>query len=687
MISIVVCLLQITLIGILALIVHRWTIHRDPSLSARLSLAAILLCGLAMVASFIDLPRVWTIREQLAGQPVQTEITTKLVASDSSKASASIATGYGVNFFLGGLADLRRESPRLERGLISSFSMLGLVIGLLAFTRCLLGSWGLWQLSQNSRQSEDSFLNDELAELAETAGVKQELSLRLNPSVSAPCVSWVSPGSIFVPTNFGTWTKTERVASLAHELSHESRRDARWRFLAELCLAPICFHPVAALLRRQLIFAQELATDYAAMQFMNPKQYRQGLSMLALRMDSQCNRFPSFGVSISTNNLVRRIKMLKNPNRFLLRWQSLLLLTLFTSLGTASVCWTAKADDISTAKRSSTSSDAEAFSGSTSTPWDSLGAQTGYWNLRVADLCEHDEWKTIWDALASNVQGFDVKPHGLTAENVQDLITDVEVGIAFVEPEKRKDPDKVYEGRIFSNAFSLKTVTPIDWPKFGKAMLTTSPLGESPEMEKYLGEALSEAGVAADFSLVSKKSESLKVPLLEELKAAYKLVDGGKLTTCVVVPQEDVAAIEPHLTDEKDPLQLRKLALKTEVLSCGIDLDASNKSHFQVVLLPNAAEDVNEYVASIRGKITSLATMLRNYGDGSGDQELVKFCDAVKSAQVEVVAIGVKNRSAVQISFSTNADTIALAGLDVSEFEASAKTANSEPGATGEVVR
>jgi beta-lactamase regulating signal transducer with metallopeptidase domain len=211
--------------------------------------------------------------------------------------------------------------------------------------RCIAGGYWLWQLRNAQRLPEESFIYQELALLSAECGISFPVDIRTCDLLSSPCVSWLSRGTIYVPNNFEQEQPEERSTALAHKLIHEVRRDPQSRFLAELCLSLLCYHPLMLLLRRrQLIFTQELATDRQAAGLLGSlNAYQRGLSLLALRMDSQ--RTASYSVSVSTNDVIRRIKMLSSTRPSLSRWQEVVSVAAILFVSGIAAAWTANADE------------------------------------------------------------------------------------------------------------------------------------------------------------------------------------------------------------------------------------------------------------------------------------------------------------------------------------------------------
>jgi hypothetical protein len=101
----------------------------------------------------------------------------------------------------------------------------------------------------------------QLEHCSETIDVKVP-AVRFSSAVITPVTAGVLRPTIVLPFDFfSTHSPEVIVSALSHELAHVRRRDYLWNLCAEICLLPICFHPVASLFKRQLDHSRELACD------------------------------------------------------------------------------------------------------------------------------------------------------------------------------------------------------------------------------------------------------------------------------------------------------------------------------------------------------------------------------------------------------------------------------------------
>jgi beta-lactamase regulating signal transducer with metallopeptidase domain len=131
---------------------------------------------------------------------------------------------------------------------------------------------------------------------------------------SAATIGWRRP-LLLLPTDWPSWTETERRIVLAHELVHVARRDYLLVLLARLVTSIHFYQPLVLWLARQLRVQQELAADARAATVAGSRQsYLNTLAKMALRADEQPIPWAARAFLPSTSLLVRRITWLKrNP--------------------------------------------------------------------------------------------------------------------------------------------------------------------------------------------------------------------------------------------------------------------------------------------------------------------------------------------------------------------------------------
>lgn len=615
MISLVVTFLQITVIAASAMLLAWSTQRRAPALSAKIAFLGILGSSLALLLAFADLPRWLEIRGASAQNEVQTHLE---AATDKAHPILSLELPLGLP-----------SQPRsdLNQGESGSWLQLPFVIHvvasvliILALGRCCVGSAALWVLNRNSRRLLALEPRIELHRLAKVLQLNRLPALRSSPKVQVPCVCWLRPYIIFVPNNFEQWSALERNTALSHELQHIVRRDAFWRFIGELAAATVVFHPLVWFLKKQLIGAQEIATDKrAAQQFCNTEQYRKGLSMLALRMDSQSRQLSFLEVSVSTNTVVRRIKMLKREpkplpfSRRALAASALVLVSGFT------LAWTAQADDplrvASVAKLKLNG--VAAFSRPLMQPQESLGARNGYFSVRPSLICANATWKKHWLAAerAAKSHGFDLASLGIDQGNLELASCDFSLLVSLVPEAERVEGGDRGSITFGATAFELGTHSAVSWLD----SWDSSPMIEF--FEPILGDAvqsleekLDELGTSTQLSILSKSN--LDEQEIASLRAFTALLDGGVMVQSSRINDEVRESLKA-VPQDVDPMQMKSWILDTEALGFGVDIDGNGLHQIRVAFMPCEDKSLDEYKSKLKNTLEVCGKTLEQLNSSS----------------------------------------------------------------------
>ncbi len=127
-------------------------------------------------------------------------------------------------------------------------------------------------------------------------------------------VGWIRP-TIFLHSDWKTWSEQERAAVIAHELAHVYRRDYLWVVIATWAKVLLFFHPVVHILVQRLRAEQELAADQlAAGKVGNARAYGRALASLALRVQPSLKASsPKLGSMLAIGQIcvTRRVIMLR----------------------------------------------------------------------------------------------------------------------------------------------------------------------------------------------------------------------------------------------------------------------------------------------------------------------------------------------------------------------------------------
>jgi beta-lactamase regulating signal transducer with metallopeptidase domain len=355
------CILQVTLVGVLALALcaalRRWS-HQGNAVVPAAALAAVVVLTLC---AFVPWPNWWCFGPQ--PQPIVAQhVLPRPVATDESHAAAA-ADGAAVE----PSAESHEESPpvattRDSAGIVApaataaggptllerliSWLPLALTVGLSAGI-----ALGLLQLAggllsvRSYRRASAPVTDAKIGELVDV--LRAELSLtrpielrETDKLATAATVGWARP-VILLPTDWRTWTDDQRRAVLAHELAHVARGDYLACVLAQISLAIHFYHPLVHWLAARLRLEQELAADATAAELSGGKRsYLTSLAELALHTSERSLGWPAHTFLPTQGTFLRRIEMLRDARpvtpaprpRSALRWAAVGVLVLGAAL-------------------------------------------------------------------------------------------------------------------------------------------------------------------------------------------------------------------------------------------------------------------------------------------------------------------------------------------------------------------
>ena len=579
MITILVALLQITIIGLIVSVASKSWLQRSPETAARICWLGIMLSAVVVVCHYFQVPRLWTLQPQSAApnQLTSTAVTPSEMISDvagESESSGAVAVpALKLDELFGRFCEFQRRHQRVDARLVAGCSGLATFLGLIVLGRCIIGGWWLWRLRKSEPLPEDSAVHQELATLVSDCDIRMEVSIRRCASVASPCVSWWDHGAIYVPLNFAQWSSEERIASLAHELAHKIRRDPQFRFAAELCLSLLCYHPLMLLLRRRLVFAQELATDRRAAGLLGSlNTYQRGLSMLALRMDSL--RSASYLVSVSTSDVIRRIKMLKSKQSSFRRWQEVVSVLAVLSACILAAVWTAEAEDpvrATTVSRTGVSGTAGQELAQHILPWETLGEQSGYVVLQPSVLAKHPVARLGFELLWADSFGqCDLPGLGLYAENIESMLVPLVVNVSEVPESERANHDGHRHRLTFgADAIAMSTKEPVVWMD---VVDTVRPQIGNPEASEWLQTAVNGIGRSTEMRLVSDSARDRTFERFSALKSVWMEVSDCSLALATATPKD----LGLRFDQNSDEIGACNLFAAVETTSLGVDLDAED---------------------------------------------------------------------------------------------------------------
>ena len=165
----------------------------------------------------------------------------------------------------------------------------GVCFGLL---RLAAGVWTIRRIRGKTQRVDDSRLLEAVREISAqlhlpVVELRETTDLR-----SAATIGWRKP-VLLLPSDWRSWTETERRVVLAHELAHVARRDYLAAVVARVATSIHFYQPLVLWLSRQLRIQQELAADSHAAAIAGGRQtYLTTLAQMALRPTTNRCRGP-----------------------------------------------------------------------------------------------------------------------------------------------------------------------------------------------------------------------------------------------------------------------------------------------------------------------------------------------------------------------------------------------------------
>ena len=670
------CLIQVTGLMLIGWIIGRITLRKFPDVSA--SIGAVVLAasaGLIMI-TLADVPRPF----ELTASPHKvtsvsglsnTSVPSVYVSEVDAKTNEAGASWLNrltslISFSLTPIGstdttDNSRQFIAPER-LIGLPILLTLLGGLVGILRVAHSSRAIWVLVKSSSPIDGPYIRAEVARivaLLPTSFSDRDISVHRFNGPGSPFVSWLTGNRIFVPETFLDWSKSEQSTGLAHEISHLQRRDHFCRLLTELTFCLNWLHPLAWILHRQTVLAQELAADQLAAQTTaNPSAYCRGLSRLALRFDAQCRHPSALGVSVSSS-LIRRITMLREItfHRLPRSRQVHRCITLSTLVAcTWIACWSVEGQTANQdqGKKGQVDSKVVAashtvpvkmFSQPVTQPWDTLGDQPGYLNLQLNRILEHPDLnphipiataaidqvlRTKGDATAT------LKKFGLSLEDITQIQGTFMVSLGY-------DPDQPNGQRSSLNlgmsTAEVSTVNEVDWPGLINTIdLPTLVGSDLPEdYFKKLNEAWLKSATKSRsmvFPNVHLKGTAAEhEPPTETKKAAWKAVSGGIATVVYDLGQTGEAPKDYKEEDEWNQANL-EMTSATETAAWGLDLSPDNKScQIRFVAVPKAGVSID----TLLNKFDAVRDQYTKAFGTTDDERYKDFFQQWKKIKVSVV--------------------------------------------------
>jgi beta-lactamase regulating signal transducer with metallopeptidase domain len=345
-IALVWCIVQVTLVGLLA-----GGLYLLVRPVRRAAAAPVVLAGLTMVAALSlfalsPWPR-WTLSDS-AGSPAEDRgVTTTWQAQtadiDNSHRSGDERPELAVRPSLPTIlwqtfVDALSASPAPTTGWRWPAMV---AVALLATAACglgwlLLGVAAVRRQRRRSRPVRDPAILELIDVLRAELGCVRPVELRQSDDlVTAATIGWRRP-VVLLSSDWPTWTSPQLRAVLAHEIAHARSHDFLALVLGQLGVMLHFYHPLVHWLMSRLRLEQELAADAAAASISGgQRQYLMTIAELALRQQGRPLSWPARTFLPTQSTFLRRIAMLRDSK---LRFERLSPVVRFAVIGLVLLC-------------------------------------------------------------------------------------------------------------------------------------------------------------------------------------------------------------------------------------------------------------------------------------------------------------------------------------------------------------
>ncbi|GAB5406769.1 MAG: hypothetical protein Aurels2KO_50000 [Aureliella sp.] len=618
MMTILFVVLQITLILGVAGLIARVLMSRSPQLAADVCLLGLALSVLVIPLTSLPIPKLtvsmfgWTNWE--SGDTATANRVDAGSASDAKHLdSVPTANGAlrkskqgGVDFVQ--LLSQLRQSAGHRQHWATSTSVCWACWGIFAAIGILKLAMALptiWRLKRDSEPLNIKQLQPTLEQWGQQHSALSNVRLRVSRRVTSPCVTWLDRKTIYLPESFCDWPAEEQQAVLAHEAAHLLRGDARLRLVFDLVRQVINFHPLSWFLKKQFVLAQEISADQKAGQLLSADRYRKGLCKLALRMDAQPQlSHASLGVSVSTNSLVRRIKMLSSPKRSQLRrWQQFLVVACVATVGGSVALCTAD-EPIRVASRVKKSQNTPAlFTRYTSQPWEEIGIQGGYFRVLPSIAAQRPVIKEPMDGFAEGVGLADLDCGVELSRDWLSWTSNIDLKIT----RHGDGREHKYSISMLGDKPMLEFSREVDWVEVSeKANLNAFAVGDN---RSALKKMLAEQGQSKTLRMVSNSVSHFGEHHIA--KSLWPVIDGG--VTAAVFPLAEVSKVDSDYRRGEMLSEVLQVARKCSFAGIGVDFQVGN-SPCQVRLAFVPANDYSATTITEQAK-TALAAISESMED------------------------------------------------------------------------
>ncbi len=595
---------QITGIVIAAILLGNYCLRRAPETTARVAFSGMILATLLLLTIGLNIPRPWqvnvtldTVNAPVASNVLKSEqqilgVNNRVDDTESGSAQLSnVEWSIAAKQLLSSVVDFStswiRPESKTRQWLIPCTLAIFITFALWYSLRIAVGMCTALRMERQSILVPRYQLPFGVQAFLDKHDPNHEILVRAHIGIHSPCVHMLDRRAIFVPPAMLDWSPAEALSAIAHEFAHLVRRDARYRFVVEGSMVLLGLHPLAQLLKRQVILAQELSTDrWAANAIGNYSQYQRGLTLLALRLDrthrAGLNRYPfSVGLLGFSNGLVRRIKMLQASKQQETRLSKHLTWVMVASLMAFAVAaggWQLNADEpVRIATKPdvpSTPSVQNNFQRPSDSPWESLGGAAGYASVLVSEANDHPAISLLLDQVTHNTTFNIVKPDATgNARSLADLGLEIAkiskiqstVIVNITENASAADSDEKHQATLGANAFNIITPSPVDWPQL-VMQLNGLQYGFSDETLTKIASDIAKT----DNLLLGKNDDSSDVP--ENLKKLWAKTSGGIATIAFSVPKEPFANADPSDLESTEKRTVDLIA-KLNGIGLGVDCE------------------------------------------------------------------------------------------------------------------
>lgn len=156
---------------------------------------------------------------------------------------------------------------------------------LVVLSRSIHARWTLSRWWTSAGPIDVGSWDDIIEEAGDRVFLTREVQVRQMGGINSPMTWGVWRPRLLLPVEAADWSRERKLNALMHEFVHVRRRDAWHDVLSALFVALFWFHPLAWMLRQQLLIQREASCDDAVLDLgANPQEYAQMLIDVAKRM-------------------------------------------------------------------------------------------------------------------------------------------------------------------------------------------------------------------------------------------------------------------------------------------------------------------------------------------------------------------------------------------------------------------